>query len=243
MSQGFLAYNENGKVTAGSDLSNLYFLRKATVTVSAGGFTLPIVPPGGMIFFQTSLPLAIVSGVARLLSMGSYYQGWWSGGGFVSGTLTYFIFVRPADAVIANSMGLEAYADDGKLSFSAGRQSMKLERLVKVTTDDYQSAGSTRIYRPFTTATGLPTGKSLAFSIGGTRVYWTSTQVINPQSGALFTDTRRAVRGLRLDGSNNLQTSVAETAVQRFSGRQGNFNYSPNGSMPISSLIVDVTGL
>lgn len=242
MSYGFLSFNEAGKVTAGSDLSNLYFLRKATISVGAGGVALPVVPTGGMIFFQATHPLAIVNNVIKLMSVGRYNQGWWAEE-FVAGTVTYYIFVRPEDATIGNSMGLEVYAPDGKLSFSAGKQSMKLEDSFYTTTENYTSEGRTRIYLPFTATTGLPAGKSLAFSVGGTRVYWTSTQFINPQTGQLFTDTWRLVRGMRLDGSNNLQTSAAQTARQRLSGQQGNFNYSPNGAMPISALIVDVTGL
>lgn len=240
MSFGFRVLNEDGRIAAGSDLANLFFSSKGLLSVGTSGVLEPTHSSDSVVFYKTPLPLVRRAGMLYLASMGSYNKGWWSGQATASGTIEYFVF-SPPPAVNTEPFGINIYDENGNPTFNNSRAALKVVSVVNHSGDNYQSVGVTKVYIPFTVDVGLAGVPNLAFAMGGTRVYWTSAQLASGNN--FFTDTYRTVRGMHLDSSNNLRTSTIQTGFTRYPGRQGNFNHSPNGSMPISMIVADMTGL
>lgn len=241
MSFGFRVLTPNGKITAGSDLANLFFAGKSMLNIAEGGTLEPAVPEGSLIFYKSSLPLVKVGNMLYLASLGQWNGNWWYGQGAVSGTVQYFVFSPPAP-VNPEVFGINVFDEFGNPTFNNAAKALKVVSVINRHEDSYQLAQTLRVYRPFTANVGLA-GYSgdLAFSMGGTRVYWTSIQLAS--GGVFFTDTYRSVRGMFLDSNNTFSTSTIRTGFRRYGGSTGNFNYSPNGSMPVSMVVADVTGL
>lgn len=239
MTVGFEVFNEDGYKIAGNDLANLCFYGKGRINVPAGGVAVPMAPGGIFNFYKSSAPIVIRGGVIQLVNMQapagswSYYS--------VAGWLEYWSFGPVSPSGDGATRGLEIYNNDGVMTFNTARPFLKLMGSVDIWGDSSYNAGRTTVYSPFSQE--IPYRGNTAFAVGNTRVYWTSTQFINPQSGNLFTDTRRGVRGIHIDANGNFSSSVLATGTQRYSGRQGNYNYSPNGGTPITMLVADVSGL
>lgn len=241
MTAGFEVFNSDGYKIAGNDFANLCFYGKGRINVPSGGASIPMAAGGTFNFYRSSHPVVITAGRLRLVSLGSWNGSWWwNGGGSVSGWIEYWSFGPVSPPLDQSARGLEIYSDDGDLTFNTARPFLKLRGSVDISGDSYQMAGSTRIYKPFTASLGHR--GDLAFAIGNTRVYWTSTQLID-RSGRIFTDTERGVRGMHINNSGVFSSSVLATGRNRYNGRQGNFNYSPNGSAPMTMLVADVSGL
>ena len=241
MSFGLRVLNEAGLIVAGSDLANLFFSRKGTLAIGTGGAVEPAHSDKSVVFYISPLPMVRMGGRLYLASMGSYNQGWWSGQATASGTVEYFVF-SPPPAVNTEPFGINVFDENGNATFNNGGPALKILTVASYSGDNYQLAGDTRVYIPFTVSAGLSgvTGK-LAFALGGTRVYWTSAQLASGNN--FFTDTYRTARGVHLDTSLNMRTSTIQTGFTRYPGRQGNFNYSPNGSMPVTMIVADVSNL
>lgn len=242
MTVGFEVFNKDGYKIAGNDLANLCFYGKGRINVPAGGVAVPMAPGGTFNFYRSSHPLVVRSGRIDLVTMGAWNGSWWhSGGASVAGWVEYWSFGPVSPSNDETTRGLEIYNSDGIMTFNTARPFLKLLGGADIWGDSSQNAGRTTIYKPFSQS--IPYRGNIAFAVGNTRVYWTSTQFINPQSGNLFTDTRRGVRGIHIDANGNFNSSVLDTGTQRYSGRQGNYNYSPNGGTPITMLVADVSGL
>lgn len=234
MTVGFEVFNDQGYKIAGNDLPNLCFYGKGRVNVPREGLPRPMAPGGVMNFYRSQYPLIEIAG--RLyLSASSGTQG-------SAGWVDYWSFgpVSPPDTV--TSYGLEIYAEDGTLTFNTARPFLRLLGRAAITRDHYVvvTQQGWRSYLDFTEPLGFQ-GAALAFAIGNTRVYWTSQQFVG--GGRVFTDTYRFVRGMHIDSSGRFAAATMNTGVARYSGSQGNFNYSPNGAAPLTMLVADVSGL
>lgn len=236
MTVGFEVFNDQGYKIAGNDLPNLCFYGKGRVNVPREGLPRPMAPGGVMNFYRSQYPLIEIGG-RLFLSAGSGTQG-------SAGWVDYWSFgpVSPPD--IVTSYGLEIYAEDGTLTFNTARPFLKLLGRAAITRDHYEviTKQGWRSYLDFTEPLGFQ-GGSLAFAIGNTRVYWTSQQFVDPQRGRVFTDAYRFVRGMHIDTAGRFASATLNTAVTRYSGSTGNFNYSPNGAAPLTMLVADVSGL
>jgi hypothetical protein len=240
MTVGFEVFNNDGYKIAGSDLANLCFYGKGRINVPAGGAAVPMAPGGIFNFYKSSAPMVVRGGAIQLVSMNA------PNGSLadysVAGWVEYWSFGPVSPSSDGATLGFEIYNDNGMMTFSTARPFLKLIGNIDVHKDNYSWYSKRLItYLPFSQQ--IPEKGDFAFAIGNTRVYWTSTQFINPQKGYLFTDTWRGVRGMHIDANGNFSSSVLLTAMRRFDGSQGNFNYSPNGSAPITMLIADVSGL
>lgn len=240
MTVGFEVFNKDGYKIAGNDLANLCFYGKGRINVPAGGAAVPMAPGGIFNFYKSSHPMIIIGGVIRLVNMNAPSGS--NANYSIAGWVEYWSFGPVSRPDGDTSLGLEIYNESGMMTFNTARPFLKLVGSLDVYRDNSRWVTKRLIaYEPFSEE--IPTKGNHAFAIGNTRVYWTSTQFINPQSGRLFTDTWRSVRAIHIDANGNFSSSVLLTAQQRLSGSQGNYNYSPNGSTPITMLIADVSGL
>ena len=234
---GFEFFNASGNKIIGSDFANLCFYGSGRVQCPAGGISIPMAPGGVINFYRSQYPLIEMGGRLYMASPGQWNGDWWYGGGRIAGWIEYWSF-GPSNVEGANR-GMEFLSPHRKVMFSTARPFLRVIGKVEVSTDSYQFAGDTRVYRPFSAATGFDGNK--AFALGNARVYWTSAQLASGNS--FFTDTTRHIRGMHLDARGNFYSSPIQTAQQRFGGRAGNFNYSPNGNVPMTMLVADISGL
>lgn len=242
MTVGFEVFNDQGYKIAGSDLPNLCFYGKGRIDVPAGGAPIPQVPGGVMNFYRSQYPLAEINGRIYLSNAVSGTQVSING---LPGWVEYWSFgpVSPPD--VPTNHGLEIYSPEGVLTFNTARPFLKLLGRTEVTIDNYKvlhTGTGWREYRPV--GADIPfSGGGLAFAIGNTRVYWTSTQVYDPQRGITFTDVWRYVRTMHIDSSGRFASGLRATSQIKYGGFTGNFNYSPNGAAAMTLLVADVSGL
>jgi len=234
---GFDFLTDDGYTLIGSDFANLCFYGKGTVQCPAGGIAVPMAPGGVVNFYRSQYPLIEIAGKLKMASPGQYKDGWWSGGGPIAGWIEYWSF-GPPDALPAAN-GLELCDESGALKFSTARPFLRVLGRVEVAGDSYQSAGGTHVYKPLSAPTSY-TGAE-AFALGSARAYWTSAQLTD--GGSFWTDTWRHVRGMHLAADGSFYSSVIQTGQTRYAGGTGNFNRSPNGGVPMSLLVADVSGL
>lgn len=243
MSYGFRVLSDSGKISAGSDLSNLFFQNKGLVYIPKSGVVEPQHSEQSVIFYISPLPMVRKGGMIFLASMGTYNGDWWYNQDYGEGVVEYFIFSPPVPEN-TQPYGISVFDANGRPTFNNSSRALKIVTVANTYGEATQQAGGLTIYKPYSESFGLIgyPGR-LAFALGGTRVYWTSQRFVDPPSGSFFTDTFRDVRGLHLDSNNNLNSSTVRTGFQRYSGLQNNFNYSPNGDMPLSLIVADVAGL
>lgn len=242
MTAGFEVFNIDGYKIAGNDLANLCFYGKGRINIPSGGAAIPMAKGGSFNFYRSSHPLVVRNGRIDLVKHDTSYGQWLYGGGnSVAGWLEYWSFGPVSPPEGGATHGLEMYSPEGEITFNTARPFLKLLGSAEIQRDSLVWQGRIAIYTPFSEA--ISYRGNIAFAVGNTRVYWTSTQFINPQSGRLFTDTWRSIRGMHINQYGNFDSTALLTGRNRYDGRQGNFNYSPNGSAPITMLIADVSGL
>lgn len=241
MTVGFEVFNDQGYKIAGSDLPNLCFYGKGRIDVPAGGAPIPQVPGGVMNFYRSTLPMAVIGG--RIFLSGANGNTADSQG--QAGQVEYWSFGPVSPPATSGRYGLEIYSPEGVLTFNTARPFLQLLGRVSVTDDAFEYLNSKTGWRRYQTMVRtLPfSGSSLAFAIGNTRVYWTSQQFIDPQRGRIFTDTWRHMRTMHIDTLGRFASGLLWTGGVRYSGSQGNFNYSPNGAAPLTMLVADVSEL
>lgn len=231
MTIGFEIYNDSGFQIAGSDFANLCFYGKGVISVPTTGAAIPMAPGGTFNFYRSSHPIVILAGRIYTVASGVYI------GIETAGTVEYWSFGPVSPAAV--NVGIEIYNAYGGLTFNTARSFLKVKGRVDVYTDSSQPQGRTVVYTPFNTDSGLR--GDMAYTIGNARVYWTSTQLA--QGSSFFTDTRRYLRAMRLRNDGICEFVSLQTGFRRFSGRTGNFNYSPNGAAPMTMMVADVSGL
>lgn len=234
---GFEFFNQSRHKIIGSDFANLCFYGKGRIQCPIDGIAVPMASGGTFNFYRSEYPLIEIAGRLYMASPGQWNGNWWHSGGQIAGWIEYWSF-GPAN-IEGTKRGLEFLSEDKRVMFSTARPFLRVVGKVEVTDDSFQFAGDTRVYRPFSTPSGFDGSK--AFSLGNSRVYWTSTQLTN--GGSFWTDTWRHVRGMHLAHDGGFFSAPIQTAQQRFGGRTGNFNYSPNGDVPMTLLIADIAGL
>ena len=233
--QGFEVFNNAGYKIVGSDYANLCFYGKGSVqSLQNGGVPLPNVPGAVMYFFRSPRPMVVWNGAIHVQNFDLY-----AGVYLTPYPVEYWAFGPPT--IAGGTSGFELYGDDGKLKFSTSRPFLKLLSLQSVQQDAMHWIGRQAFYDDFSVQ--LPVSGDIAFAPGNQRVYWTSRQGINPQSGNTTTDVRRFLRMSTLSRSGVAAFSTIQTQFNQFSGLQGNFNYSPNGGAPMTFLVADVSGL
>lgn len=234
MSFGFSVKSASGKIVADSRFSNYTMSSKGSINVGTNGAVEPACSVDCIIFYRCSLPLVRLGGKIHLCSMGSWNGNWWYNEGFASGVVEYFVFSRPAHAGV---MGMVVRDEEGGITFSSGAPSLKVIGVYSTAMESVQYAGSTLLPRPFSSQTGLSSqsGTPMAFSLGGTRVYWSSTPTDRND-----TDVIRRARGMHVNSSGVFSTSPVMTGRTIYSGNAGRFNRSPNASMPLTLLLADV---
>ena len=223
------AYSEAGYKIFGTDFANLCFYGKGRVAADYNGVPAPMAPGGTFNFYRSSGPMYERAGFIHVSSAPG--KGW----------IEYWSFGPVSPAPFTG--GLEVYGPDGELKFNTARPLLKMLGRVDIWEDKYWVATKQgmRSYLAFDIQTEHR--GDIAFAIGNTRVYVTSQQFVNPQRGTWFTDQYRSVRRMHLDQAGLWRSDVANTSVHRFSGGQGNYNYSPNGAAALTMLVADVSGL
>ncbi|MGP3789761.1 hypothetical protein [Pseudomonas sp. B392_1p] len=223
------AYNEAGYKIFGIDFANLCFYGKGRLAADYHGVPVPMAAGGSFNFYRSSGPMYEREGRIHVNSAPG--AGW----------LEYWSFGPVSPAPFTG--GVEVYSPDGELTFNTARPLLRVRGRVDIMEDNYivTTKQGMRAYMPFDVQTEF--SGEVAFAIGNTRVYVTSQQFVNPQTGARFTDQYRGIRAMHMEGGGLWRSAQINTSVHRFSGGQGNYNYSPNGEAPLTMLVADVSGL
>lgn len=240
---GFEVLSDSGRVVAGSEFKSLVFHSKSEVYLPSFqyngyylGFTKvddPVSPEGSVVFYQTTRGSPIFNlggGVGVVRRQPAYY------GRVEDVTLTRFVFCPPfAESV----MGISVYDEQGDLTYSSATQPMRTAGVFssmaeKVYTDSY-----TYYPEDFTIQSEF-TG-NIAICPANLRVYVESVQLAN--GNYFFTDVARYIRALSLNSNGLMSIKSVRTSIIRYSGRQGNYNASPNNNTPNTAILVNVEGL